>query len=63
MITSLSLSLMFDSNFLRKKIMYEKCITFQSVKDFNISSLREKSPNKEFFSGPFFPVFGLNTEI
>ena len=23
--------------------------------------LREKRPNKEFFSGPYFPVFGLNT--
>ena len=26
-------------------------------------SLREKCPNTEFFSGPYFPVFGLNTEI
>ena len=25
-------------------------------------SLREKCPNTEFFSGPFFPAFGLNTE-
>ena len=24
-------------------------------------SLREKCPNTEFFSGPYFPVFGLNT--
>ena len=23
---------------------------------------RDKCPNKEFFSGPYFPVFGLNTE-
>ena len=27
------------------------------------STLREKCPNKDFFSGPYFPVFGLNTEI
>ena len=26
-------------------------------------TLREKCPNTEFFSGPYFPVFGLNTEI
>ena len=25
--------------------------------------LREKCPNTEFFSGPYFPVFGLNFEI
>ena len=25
--------------------------------------LREKSPNTKFFSGPYFPVFGLNMEI
>ena len=25
-------------------------------------SLREKCPNTEFFSGPYFPVFELNTE-
>ena len=25
-------------------------------------SLREKCPNSEFFSSPYFPVFGLNTE-
>ena len=24
-------------------------------------TLREKCPNTEFFSGPYFPVFGLNT--
>ena len=24
---------------------------------------REKCPNTEFFSDPYFPVFGLNTEI
>ena len=24
--------------------------------------LREKCPNTEFFSGPYFPAFGLNTE-
>ena len=24
--------------------------------------LREKYPNMEFFSGPYFPAFGLNTE-
>ena len=28
-----------------------------------ISTLREKCPNTEFFSGPYFPVLGLNTEI
>ena len=26
-------------------------------------TLRQKYPNKEFFSGPYFSVFGLNTEI
>ena len=26
-------------------------------------TLREKCPNTEFFSGPYFPVFGRNTEI
>ena len=26
-------------------------------------TLCEKCPNKEFFCGPYFPVFGLNTEI
>ena len=26
-------------------------------------ALREKCPNTEFFSGPYFPVFGLNAEI
>ena len=26
-------------------------------------ALREKRPNTEFFSGPYFPVFELNTEI
>ena len=26
-------------------------------------TLREKCPNTEVFSGPYFPVFGLNTEI
>ena len=26
-------------------------------------SLREKCPNTEFFFGPYFPAFGLNTEI
>ena len=26
-------------------------------------SLREKFPNTEFFSGPHFPVFGLNTDM
>ena len=25
-------------------------------------SLREKCPDMEFFSGPYFPAFGLNTE-
>ena len=25
-------------------------------------TLREKCPNTEFFSGPYFPAFGLNTE-
>ena len=25
--------------------------------------LREKYPNTEFFSGPYFPAFGWNTEI
>ena len=29
----------------------------------NMLSLREKCPNIEFFSGSYFPVFGLNTEI
>ena len=24
--------------------------------------MREKCPNTEFFSGPYFPAFGLNTE-
>ena len=28
-----------------------------------IDSLREKFPDTEFFFGPYFPVFGLNTEI
>ena len=27
------------------------------------NTLREKCPNTEFFSGPYFPVFGMNTEI
>ena len=27
------------------------------------ASLREKCPNTDFFSGPYFPVFGLNTKI
>ena len=26
-------------------------------------TLREKCPITGFFSGPYFPVFGLNTEI
>ena len=34
---------------------------FTSTKQY--STLREKCPNTEFFSGPYFPVFGLNTEI
>ena len=25
-------------------------------------TLHEKCPNTNFFSGPYFPVFGLNTE-
>ena len=25
-------------------------------------TLREKCPNTELFSGPYFPAFGLNTE-
>ena len=25
-------------------------------------TLREKCPNTEFFSGPYFPAFGLNTD-
>ena len=25
--------------------------------------MREKCPNTDFFSGPYFPVFGLPTEI
>ena len=24
-------------------------------------TLREKCPNTEFFTGPYFPLFGLNT--
>ena len=27
------------------------------------STLREKCPTTEFFLGPYFPAFGLNTEI
>ena len=27
------------------------------------NTLREKCPNTEFFSGPYFPAFGTNTEI
>ena len=27
------------------------------------TALPEKCPNTEFFSGPYFPVFGLNREI
>ena len=30
--------------------------------DFDELSLREKCPNT-YFPGPYFPVFGLNTEI
>ena len=26
-------------------------------------TLREKCPSAEFFSGPYFPVFGLNSRI
>ena len=26
------------------------------------NTLREKCPNMEFFSGPYFPAFGLNTD-
>ena len=29
----------------------------------NCPTLREKCPNTEFFSVPYFPPFGLNTEI
>ena len=29
----------------------------------HVISMREKSPNMEFFSGPYYPVFRLNTEI
>ena len=31
--------------------------------NFGIESLRENSLNTEFFSGLYFPVFGLNMEI
>ena len=28
-----------------------------------LTTLLEKCPNTDFFSGSYFPVFGLNTEI
>ena len=36
---------------------------FCSMFPFYTPSLREKCANTEFFSGTYFPVFGLNTEI
>ena len=39
--------------------MLTKCAYFLLDKEM---SLREKCPNTDFFSGPYFPVFGLNTE-
>ena len=41
-------------NDLEKKLKHLMSVTF---------SLHEKCPNTEFFSGPYFPVIGLNTEI
>ena len=38
---------------------YENLQNFQNM----IPTLREKFPNNGVFSGPYFPVFGLNTEI
>ena len=35
-------------------------ISFTSFIFLKIQSLREKRPNTEFFSGLYFPVFGLN---
>ena len=40
---------------------YTLCILFYSETKINLS-LREKCPNTDFFSGPYFPAFGLNTD-
>ena len=41
-----------------------KVITFsESTLEIKLMSLREKCPNKEFFSGSYLPVLGLDTEI
>ena len=51
----------------RKKLKQETntifrgALTTQATSKY--SSLREKYSNTEFFSGPYFPVFGLITEI
>ena len=36
---------------------------FKSLKINNFHTLFKKCPNTEFFSGRYFPAFGLNTEI
>ena len=33
------------------------------IVDLSINLLREKCPNTEVISGPYFPLFRLNTEI
>ena len=45
----------------RHKSMIHRWVNFRAP--FLQVSLREKCLNTEFFSGPSFPVFGLNTEI
>ena len=47
------LMLQYNSDLSKVKRNLVSCIT---------NSLREKCPNTEFFSGPYFPAFGLNTE-
>ena len=36
---------------------------FQEILPAQNNALCEKCPNREFFCGPYFPVFGLNTGL
>ena len=48
-------------------LWYLHCVKCQENTDILVSiflfTLRENCPNAEFFSGPYFPAFGLNTKI
>ena len=43
--------------------LFSEIAIFQETFPAQNNALHEKCPSTEFFSGPYFPVFGLNTGL